>query len=124
MLIFNHQLLHQKELNESQSIVVGFDSNEFHELCCSHLFCRIFNISLYKSISSDELEHIIARAHRDDRNRHIIRYIWSSGEKVPNGYDSEDSRRLQNHHQARVLGTNITISTALVNCEFLGVKIE
>jgi hypothetical protein len=50
--------------------------------------------------------------------------MWSSGEKVLDGYDLEDSRRLQNHHQARVLGTNIIISTALENCEFLGIKIE
>jgi hypothetical protein len=66
----------------------------------------------------------LRRAYRDNRNGHIIRYIWSSEEKVPDGYDSEDSRRLRNHHQARALGTNITISTALVNCEFLGIKIE
>jgi hypothetical protein len=65
----------------------------------------------------------LRRAHRDDRNGHIICSIWSSGEKVPDGYDSEDSRRLRNHHQARVLGINITISTAFVNCEFLGIKI-
>jgi len=37
-------------------------SNEFHELCCSHLFCRIFNISPYKSISSEESEHTIAES--------------------------------------------------------------
>jgi hypothetical protein len=74
MLIFNHQLLHEKEWNEPQSIVVGFDSNEFHELCCSHLFCRIFNISLYKSISSDELEHIIAKisSRRSKRTYHLL----------------------------------------------------
>jgi heme-degrading monooxygenase HmoA len=64
------------------------------------------------------------RAHRDNRNGYIICSIWSSRKKVPDGYDSEDSRRLQNHHQARVLGTNITISKALVNCEFSGVKTE
>jgi hypothetical protein len=62
MLIFNHQLLHEREWNEPQSIVVQFDSNEFHELCCSHLFCRIFNISTHKSISSDEAEHTIAKS--------------------------------------------------------------
>jgi heme-degrading monooxygenase HmoA len=64
----------------------------------------------------------LQRAHRDNQNRYIIRYIWSSREKVPDGYDSKDSRRVWNHHQARVLGTNITISIALVNCEFSGVK--
>jgi hypothetical protein len=64
----------------------------------------------------------LRRAHQDDQNGHIICSIWSSGEKVPDGYDSKDSRRLQNHHQAIVLGTNITISTTLVNCEFLGKK--
>jgi hypothetical protein len=66
----------------------------------------------------------LRRAHQDNRNGYIIRYIWSFGEKVLDGYDSEDSRRLQNHHQARVLRTNIIISTALENCEFLGIKIE
>jgi hypothetical protein len=45
-------------------------------------------------------------------------------QRVPDGYDSENSRRLRNHHQARVLGTNIIISTAFVNCEFLGIKTE
>jgi hypothetical protein len=74
ILIFNHQLLHEKQWNEPQSIVVGFDSNEFHELCCSHLFCRIFNISLYKSVSSDELEHIIAKSssRRLKRTYHLL----------------------------------------------------
>jgi hypothetical protein len=74
MLIINHQLLHEKEWNEPQSIVVGFDSNEFHELCCSHLFYRIFIISLYKSISSDELEHIITKSssRRSKRTYHLL----------------------------------------------------
>jgi hypothetical protein len=62
MLIINHLLLHEIAWNEPQSIVVGLGFNEFHEFCCSHLFCRIFNISLYKSISSDKLKHIIAKS--------------------------------------------------------------
>jgi hypothetical protein len=66
----------------------------------------------------------LRRARRDDQNGHIICSIWSFKEKVPDGYDSKDSRRLQNHHQARVLGTNIAISIALVNCEFSGIKTE
>jgi heme-degrading monooxygenase HmoA len=66
----------------------------------------------------------LQRAHRDDRNGHIICSIWSSREKVPDGYDSEDSRRLWNHHQERVLGTNITISIAFVNYEFSEIKTE
>jgi hypothetical protein len=32
-------------------------SDKFHELCCSHLFCRIIDISPYKSISNDKTEH-------------------------------------------------------------------
>jgi hypothetical protein len=74
MLIFNHQLLHEKEWNEPHSIFVGFDSNEFHELCCSHLFWRIFNISLYKSTSSDEIEHTIVKSslRRSKRTYHLL----------------------------------------------------
>jgi hypothetical protein len=62
MLIINHQLLHEIAWNKPQSIVVGFDYNEFHELCCSHLFCRIFNILLHKSISSKESEYTITKS--------------------------------------------------------------
>jgi len=36
----NHQLLHKLSWNESQTIVVGFDSNKFHEFWCSPMFCR------------------------------------------------------------------------------------
>jgi len=31
-------------------------------LCCSHLSCRIFNISSYKSISSEESKHTVAKS--------------------------------------------------------------
>ena len=31
-------------------------SNKFHEFWCSHLFCRIFIFSQYKTISNDELK--------------------------------------------------------------------
>jgi hypothetical protein len=74
MLIINHQLLHEIAWNEPQNIVVGLDSNEFHELCCSHLFCRIFNISPHKSISSDELEHIIVKIslRRSKQTYHLL----------------------------------------------------
>jgi hypothetical protein len=29
-------------------------SDKFHELCCSHLFCRIIDISPHKGISNDK----------------------------------------------------------------------
>jgi hypothetical protein len=35
----------------------------------------------------------LQRACRDDRDRHIIFYIWSTGEEVLDKYDLEDSRR-------------------------------
>jgi hypothetical protein len=35
--------------NESRSIVVGFDSNKFHEFWCSHLSCRIFDFCTEKN---------------------------------------------------------------------------
>jgi hypothetical protein len=35
----------------------------------------------------------LRRARRDDRDGHIICHIWSTGEKVLDGYDLEDSRR-------------------------------
>jgi hypothetical protein len=76
---------------------------------------------IFHHIKVSQVKNLITplrRAHRDDRNGYIICSIWSSREKVPDGYDSEDLRRFQNHHQARVLGTNITIFIALVNCEF------
>jgi hypothetical protein len=53
--------LHKVIWNELQSIVVGFDSNKFHELWCSHLSYRICNFSQNKSISNDELECTIAK---------------------------------------------------------------
>jgi hypothetical protein len=87
MLIINHQLLHEIAWNEPQSIVVGLDSNEFHELCCSHLFCRKFNISPHKGISSDETEHTIVKSSSrwSKRTYHLLylehrrespRWIW------------------------------------------------
>jgi len=38
------------------------------------------------------------------------------------GYALEHSRRHRNHHQAIVLGTNLTNSTALVNHDFSGIN--
>jgi hypothetical protein len=74
MLIFNHQLLYEKEWNEPQSIVVGFYSNKFHKLCYSHLFCRIFNILPHKSTSSDETEHTIVKSssRRSKQTYHLL----------------------------------------------------
>jgi len=37
-------------------------SDKFHELCCSHLFCRIIDTSPHKSISNDEIEHTIVKS--------------------------------------------------------------
>jgi hypothetical protein len=36
-------------------------SDKFHELCCSHLFCRIIDISPHKSISNDKTDHTIVK---------------------------------------------------------------
>jgi hypothetical protein len=36
-------------------------SDEFHELCCSHLFCRIIDISPHKGISTNKTEHTIVK---------------------------------------------------------------
>jgi hypothetical protein len=36
-------------------------SDKFHELCCSHLFCRIIDISPHKSISNDKTKHTIVK---------------------------------------------------------------
>ena len=45
MPILYHQLLLNITGYQPQSIVVGFDSNEFHEFWGSHLFCT--NIQIY-----------------------------------------------------------------------------
>jgi hypothetical protein len=66
----------------------------------------------------------LQRACRDDQNRYIIHYNWIPDDRVPDEYALEHSTRHQNRHQARVLWTNMTISTALVNYDFLGIKLE
>jgi len=73
---YNHQLLHKVTWNELQSIVVGFDSNKFHEFWCSHLSCRICNFSQYKSISNDELECTIAKgSSRQSKRIYYLLYL-------------------------------------------------
>jgi hypothetical protein len=77
-------------------MVVGLYSNKFHELCRSHLFYRLSIFYHIKVPQVMKQSTQLRRARRDDRNGHTIYYIWSSGEKVPNGYDLEDSRRRWN----------------------------
>jgi hypothetical protein len=36
-------------------------SDKFHVLCCSHLSCRIIDISPHKGISNDKIEHTIVK---------------------------------------------------------------
>jgi hypothetical protein len=64
----------------------------------------------------------LQRVRRDDRNGYIIHYKWIPDNRVPDEYALEHSRRHRNCHQARVLWTNIIISIALVNCDFLGIE--
>jgi hypothetical protein len=66
----------------------------------------------------------LQRAHQDDQNGYIIDYKWIPDNRVLDEYTLEHSRRHRNCHQARVLWTNMTISTALVNCDFLGIELE
>jgi hypothetical protein len=66
----------------------------------------------------------LQRVHRDDRNEYIIHYKWIPDNRVPDEYALEYSRSHQNSHQERVLWTNMTISIALVNCDFSGIKSE
>jgi hypothetical protein len=66
----------------------------------------------------------LQRARRDDRNGYIIHYNWIPDDRVPDEYALEHSKRHRNRHQARVLWTSMTISTALVNCDFPGIKSE
>jgi hypothetical protein len=46
----------------------------FGALTC---FVGYLNFSPNKSISNDELDAPLRRAHRDNRNEYIICYIWS-----------------------------------------------
>jgi hypothetical protein len=66
----------------------------------------------------------LQRAHRDDQNGYNIHYNWIPDDRVPDEYALEHSRRHRNRHQVRVLRTNVTISTALVNCDFPRIKSE
>jgi hypothetical protein len=75
---YNHQLLHKVTWNNLQSIVVGFDSNKFHEFWCSHLSCRICNFHSIKVSQMINWSAPLRRARRDDQNGYITCYIWSS----------------------------------------------
>jgi hypothetical protein len=74
---YNHQLLHKLTWNESQSIVVGFDSNKFHGFwspcLAGYLIFHQEKLSQMMNWSTP-----LQRARRYDRNRYIICYIWSS----------------------------------------------
>jgi hypothetical protein len=56
-------------------------SDKFHELCCSHIFCRIIDISSHKSISNDKTEHTIVKilSRRSKRTYHLL-YLESRQE--------------------------------------------
>jgi hypothetical protein len=56
-------------------------SDKFHELCCSHPFCRIIDISPHKSITNDKTEHTIVKisSRRSKRTYHLL-YLESRRE--------------------------------------------
>ena len=60
--IINYQHNLHIYLIPSPNIVIGFDSNKFHEFWCSHLSCRIFKFLKNKIISNGELECTIAKS--------------------------------------------------------------
>jgi hypothetical protein len=49
-------------------------SDKFHELCCSHLFCRIIDISPHKSISNNKTDHTIVKilSRRSKQTYHLL----------------------------------------------------
>ena len=87
----NHQLIHKLTWNESQTIVIGFDSNKFHEFWCSHLSCTIFNFSPNKLCQMMKWTTPLRRACRANWNGYIICYIWSSEWKDINFTNKKNS---------------------------------
>jgi hypothetical protein len=64
-------------------------------MSCVVLTCFVgYAVFHYIKVSQvKNLSTSLRRARRDDRDGHIICYIWSTGEKGLDGYDSEDTRR-------------------------------
>jgi hypothetical protein len=62
---------------------------------CVVLTC-LAGYSLFHHIKVPQVKNLskpLQRACQDDRDGHIICYIWSTREKVLDGYESEDSKR-------------------------------
>jgi len=65
-------------------------------MSCVVLTCFV-GYSIFHHIKVSQVKNLstlLWRAHQDNQDGHIICYVWSTGEKVLNGYDSKGSRRL------------------------------